>query len=111
MQNTQVKKKRSFISSAFKFFIAAVSIAGTVGLWGILSKKDAQATHKPVTDMPMPTLVTLVPVNNTTAVSAAGVETTLSSLPVVSQQSAPVYSNTNIQVVQPAPVTSTKSSG
>jgi hypothetical protein len=110
MQNTQVKKKRSFISGAFKFLIAAVSIAGTVGLWGVLSKKDAQASMNPVSDVPLPTLVTLVPLNNVASAPVSSVDTTLSSLPVVSQQSSPAYSNSNIQVIQPAPVTTTKSS-
>jgi hypothetical protein len=110
IQNTQVKKKRSFISSAFKFFIAAASVAGTVGLWGIFSKQAAQASQNPVSEVPMPTLVTLVPLNGVVSAPVSSVDTTLSSLPVVSQQSAPVYSNSNIQVIQPAPVTTTKSS-
>jgi hypothetical protein len=109
-QNIVEKKKRSFISSAFKFFIAAASVTGTVALWGVFSRKDAQATQNPVVDDPMPTLVTLVPLNDVASASVSNSDSTLSSLPVVQQQIAPSYSNSNIQVAQPSPVTSTKSS-
>jgi hypothetical protein len=110
-QNFIEKKKRSFISDAFKFFIAAASITGTVALWGVFSKKDAQVTQNPVVDDPMPTLVTLVPLNDVASAPLSTGDSTLSSLPVVQQQIAPSYSNSNIQVIQPAPVTTTKSSG
>lgn len=111
-QNTQIRRKRSFFSGAFKFLIAVASVAGTVGLWGVFSKKDAQASFNSVTDVPLPTIATLVPLTGAVAAPATAVDTTFSSLPVVSQQSSsPAYSNSNIQVVQPAPVTTTKSSG
>lgn len=111
-QNLQVHKKKSFVSNSVKYLIAAASIAGTMGLWGLFSKKDVQATTVQVTDAPFPTLVTLVSIKPVAATPVATNDQSISSLPVVTQPAAiPAYTgSSNIQLSQPAPVTSSRSS-
>lgn len=108
-QNTHQTQKRSFISTSFKFMLAAASIAGTVGLWGVFSKKDAQASAATISDSPLPTILTLVPFQTANSAAIPTSDTSISSLPVVTQ--APVNNSTQIvQLSQPSPVTNTKSS-
>jgi hypothetical protein len=111
-QNIPTRKKRSFVATSLKFMIAVASVAGTVGLWGVFSKKDVQATTTQTTDLPMPVVATLIPVNTVSTTTAATTDTSLSSLPVVSQPAigTNVNTNSNVQLLQPAPVTTTRSS-
>jgi hypothetical protein len=109
MVNNKVQRRKSFISGSFKFLLAAASIAGTVGLWGVFSKKDAQASATTLIDAQLPALMPLVTVNPVNSIPVSTNNTTISSLPVVTQP-ATNYSSAPLQLNQPAPVTSTRSS-
>lgn len=110
-------KKKVFITKSFKYMVAAFSVASTVGLWGILSKQDVQSMNNISTQSnldPLPTLMTLndVQVNTATAGTSTSSDP-LAMLPVATQppaQTSYTNSNTNITVLQPNPVTSTRSS-
>ncbi len=102
-------KKKTFVSNSFKFMLAAASIAGTVGLWGAFSKKDAQASVNALVDSPLPTIKTLIPLDSSVVVVQSTSDTTISSLPVVTQAPAnTAYQGGNL--AQPSPVTQTRSS-
>lgn len=113
-------KKKVFITRSFKYMVAAFSLASTVGLWGLLSKQDVQSMNNVSTQSnpdPLPTLISLndVQVSTTTSntSSTSGSNDPLALLPVATQPPAqPSYknSNTSIQILQPNPVTSTRSS-
>jgi hypothetical protein len=109
-QNIHQSRKKSFISTSFKFMLAAASIAGTVGLWGVFSKKDAQASANALSDSPLPTIETLVPFNTSGAAALPTSDTSISSLPVVTQAPKNYTSQGGGQLAQPSPVTNTKSS-
>ncbi len=113
-------KKKVFITRSFKYMVAAFSLASTVGLWGLLSKQDVQSMNNVSTQSnpdPLPTLISLndVQVSTTTSntSSTSGSNDPLALLPEATQPPAqPSYnnSNTSIQILQPNPVTSTRSS-
>jgi hypothetical protein len=118
-QNITSHKKKEFISKPMKFAIAAASIAGTLGLWGIFSNADMQnTTVQASTGDVIPTVATLVSVNaSSVAAPSASVDTSsnsvssLDSLPVVTQP--PVVAAATaapVIIQQPAPVTSSHSS-
>jgi len=110
-QNITLHKKKEFISKPLKFVIAAASVAGTLGLWGIFSKVDVQATTVQGSNASFPTLATLVSVNANSSTSNTAANDSVSSLPVVTQP--PTVSSYSAPVVtynQPSPITSTRSS-
>ena len=108
-QSIDRSKKKSFVSNSFKFMLAAASIAGTVGLWGVFSKKDAEASVNALVDSPLPTIKTLIPLDSTVAVAQSTSDTSISSLPEVTQAPAnTAYQGGNL--LQPTPVTQTRSS-
>jgi hypothetical protein len=102
--------KKNLISSAFKYLIAVVSVAGTIGLWGAFSKKADQSSITQVTEPPLPTIVTLVSFNQPVAISTPATGSSISPLPVVTQPPAISYTNSTTQLAQPTPITSSKSS-
>lgn len=109
-QKLNPKKKKSFISSSFKYLIAVVSIAATVGLWGILSRQDMPIASAQTVSGPLPTLATLMNTNYDSALSTTSNSDLTSELPVVTQ--APVISGSysNLQLQQSQPITSSRSS-
>lgn len=108
-QNLDRPKKKTFVSNSFKFMLAAASITGTVGLWGAFSKNDVQASASTMVDSPLPTIKTLIPVDSTVAAVQSTSDTSISSLPVVTQAPAnTAYQGGNL--AQPTPVTQTRSS-
>ncbi len=115
-QRVTPHKKKVFITRSFKYLIAAFSVASTLGLWGILSKQDAQALNSSSTQSnaePLPTLMTLndVQVNSSTANTITS--DPLALLPVATQppaQTSYTNANTNIQILPPNPITTTRSS-
>lgn len=122
-QNSLPRKKKELISKQVKYVIAAASVAGTMGLWGIFSKADVQTTTTQATDSALPTVATLVAVdtnslaqidstaNNSGNLSASAGSDSLSSLPVVTQApSASISSGQASTFQQPVPLTSTRSS-
>jgi hypothetical protein len=108
-QQNQPKKRKNFIANSFKFLLAAASIAGTVGLWGVFSKKDAQSSSATLIDSPLPTLSTLVSVDPSALTPASSTDSSLSTLPVVSQPTTSYSNSTSVQVLPPG-VTNTRSS-
>ena len=113
-QNIAPHKKKEFVSKPFKFIIAAASVAGTLGLWGIFSQTDVKNAAVQSTDAALPTLATLVSVNSNASMASAsanGSATSLNLLPVVNQ---PTQSSVNsapaVIYNPPAPITSTRSS-
>ncbi|MHC1740691.1 MAG: hypothetical protein AB9897_06220 [Anaerolineaceae bacterium] len=115
-QNTPLHKKKEFISRPLKYVITIASLAGTLGLWGIFSKVDAQTQNVKSTDPVIPTVATLVsfdtvPASNQAVDSALADTSSVNALPVVTQP-APSTVNSAPQTVfnQPVPVTSTSSS-
>ncbi len=117
-QQNAPRKKKVFVTNSFKYLVAAVSVASTVGLWGVFSKQDAQAMNNTSTQIDPAPLPTLIPLNDvsTTGASVSGAAQTdpLALLPVATQppsQSAVTSSNTgSVQIIQPNPVTQTRSS-
>jgi outer membrane murein-binding lipoprotein Lpp len=114
-QNITPHKKKEFVSKPLKFIIAAASVAGTLGLWGIFSKADVQATAVQGSNASFPTLATLVSVNANSVTNSstnnAAANDSVSSLPAVTQP--PTVSSYSAPVVtynQPSPITSTRSS-
>jgi hypothetical protein len=61
-QNSTPHKKKEFISKPLKFIVAAASVAGTLGLWGIFSQADMKTATVAATDTALPTVATLVSV-------------------------------------------------
>jgi hypothetical protein len=110
MNNYEQHQKKNFISSAFKYFIAVASVVGTIGLWGVFSKKDALASTVQVTEAPLPTIVTLVSFDQTVAATTPTTDSAISTLPVVTQPPATAYINSTNQLEQPTPIASSKSS-
>ncbi len=116
-QQPTPRKKKVFITRSFKYMVVAFSVASTVGLWGLLSKQDVQSMNNTATlnnPDPLPTLIALndVQVSTTTSTTTSSNDP-LALLPVATQPPAqPSYnnSNTSVQILQPNPVTSTRSS-
>lgn len=114
-QSLPPRKRKIFVSKSIKFLIAAASVAGTVGFWGIFSKQNVQAVQTgdvPAALPAIPTLVALNQVDISSLPTVSGTSDPLAMLPVATQPpsiSAPVSSG-SVQVIQPAPVTQTKSS-
>lgn len=108
-QHNQPQKRKGFIADSFKFLLAAASIAGTVGLWGVFSKKDAQASSVTLIDSPLPTIATLVSVDPSAFAAPSTTDSSISTLPVVSQPTTSYSNSTGVQVLPPA-VTNTRSS-
>lgn len=117
-QNSLPRKKKEQISKQVKYAIAAASVAGTLGLWGIFSKGDVQVTTAQATDSALPTVATLVAVSQVNSNdSNSGISSTtassdsLNSLPVVTQApSTSISSGQSSLYQQPVPMTSTRSS-
>lgn len=116
-QNNAPRKKKVFVAKSFKYLLAAVSVAGTVGLWGVFSKQNVQAVNVPSTQtdlQPLPTLLALNDVQVSTTNSSSTQSDPLAALPVATQPpSKTTVSSGNtgsIQILQPAPVTQTRSS-
>jgi hypothetical protein len=108
-QHNQPQKRKNFITNSFKFLLAAASIAGTVGLWGVFSKKDAQTSSATLIESPLPTITTLVSVDPSAFTAASATDSSISTLPVVSQPTTSYSNSTSVQVLPPA-VTNTRSS-
>ncbi|MEA5079378.1 MAG: hypothetical protein VB013_12480 [Anaerolineaceae bacterium] len=109
-------KKKVFVTRSFKYLIAAFSVVSTLGLWGILSKQDVQALNNSSTQSnpdPLPTLMTLTDVQVNTSTASTTSSDPLALLPVATQPPAQTsYTNTttSIEILQPNPVTTTRSS-
>lgn len=109
--------KKKFVSDAFKFMVAAGSLAGTLGIWKELANKDlVQASSiEPMPQtadlQPLPTVMPLLTVEITpsddktvTTIREVTVDTTVQSNPTAAN---------NIGIVTlpaPSPVTTTRSS-
>jgi hypothetical protein len=109
-QNIAHHKKKEFISKPLKFVIAAASLAGTLGLWGIFSKADVQnAVTQPTTDATLPTVATLVSVDSNSIAANSSSSTSLDVLPVITQAPLPVVTAAPI-INQPVPITRSRTS-
>jgi hypothetical protein len=123
MKNNNPHRKKKFVPGAFKFLVAAGSIAGTVGIWNVLARNDLlQASAQnldPATattvEGPLPTVVPLTTVDSvllptTTGNTTAPLRdvtvstTTQSANPSITNSMPATTSNA------PAPVTVTQSS-
>jgi dihydrodipicolinate synthase/N-acetylneuraminate lyase len=108
-------KKKEMVSRPFKYIIAAASVAGTLGLWGIFSQAEVQNNTVTTVDA-LPTVATLVAdagVSSSSDVAASTTSNnTIDALPVVTQPTTSVSSQQNgtVNYYSPAPVTSTRSS-
>lgn len=113
-QNNVSHKKKEFASKPFKFIIAAASVAGTLGLWGIFSQTDAKNAAAQSADTALPTLATLVSADANVSkgsVSADASAASLNSLPVATQPTQSVVNSAPAVIYNsPAPITSTRSS-
>lgn len=133
MNNHKLHHKKSFVPNAFKLMIAMSAMAGTVGIWNLISNKDLIQAYAqnlettqvvpPVTLEPLPTLVALTTVD-ATIINASSTSmpstVTLSDLPNVdiprpTKQPQiglpdPAQAIQNPPAAAPAPVTSTRSS-
>lgn len=113
-QTTSPHKKKVFITKSFKYLVAAFSIASTLGLWGIFSKQDVQSVSTDQSQSNLQPLPTVMPLNtaqiNTSSVSSTPTDP-LAYLPVATQPPSTITSSQgNIQIIQPNPVTQTRSS-
>jgi hypothetical protein len=113
-------KKKNFIPGSTKFLLALTSLAGTVGLWNIISNQSLVAAQKastlvevPVDLAPLPTLVPLVQVTLPAAKSEASAApaTALRKVTPSTVNPAPkAPAAVSNPVVIPNPVTTTGSS-
>jgi hypothetical protein len=107
-------KKKEMVSKPFKFIIAAASVAGTLGLWGIFSQAEVQNNITATTVDALPTVATLAAsagVTSSDTVVATSNSNTIDVLPVVTQPATTVsQTNSSTGSYAPAPVTSTRSS-
>jgi len=117
-----MKTKRTFLSAAFKVFLALASFTGTIGFWSLLTNKDlssaASSTETKQTGLSaynlpsIPTIVPLMIVDQTTRNVNQGVlpSTAIRSVqaPAITNQ-ATNPSNT-APIIIPTPVTSSTSS-
>ena len=69
MEKNNPRKKKKFVPTAFKFMLAAGSLAGTVGVWNILARQElTQANAQDLilpgtlvkTPEPLPTVASLI---------------------------------------------------
>lgn len=59
--NKPIKKRKSFVPKATRFFLVLSSIAGTVGIWNLISSQElAEASTNDLTLPPIPTIVPLI---------------------------------------------------
>jgi hypothetical protein len=120
-----MKKKKIFVPNSTKVLLALTSLAGTVGLWNVISNQSLAAAQQasevvnPPADLsPLPSVVPLVGVTPQNQSQADNTQqTTTSQLRQVpaQQQVAPPPANSGsgasaAPAIIPAPVTSTGSS-
>ncbi len=133
MNNSKLHHKKSFVPNAFKFLIAMSAMAGTIGIWNLISNKDLIQAYAqnlentqlvpPVTLEPLPTLVALKTVDANIIIAGSTMvppTVPLSNLPNVDvprpgnqpQIGLPNQAQAiqNAPAVAPAPVTTTRSS-
>ena len=140
MQNKKLHGKKKILPSAIKIFISISSLAGTIGIWNLLSNKDAQTlnisdevldpTKVASTDIPqpIPTIASLVVVDTQTIQTSQSKEVFVPT-PTLREVTRPqepalIVENSNPVIlganpveqssasnsVPPAPVTTTRSS-
>ncbi len=122
MLTKPIKKKKTFLPGSTKVLLALTSLAGTVGLWNVISNQslvEAQKANQTVEGpLVLPTLPTVVPLVQITPRSTGETASVLpadSTLRKVSPSSvkAPspsVGTNAAAPVIIPGPVTTTGSS-
>ena len=121
--NNYPHRKKKFVPGAFKFLVAAGSVAGTVGIWNVLARNDLlQASAQNLdpaanTTMegPLPTVVPLTTVDTTllpTTTSNAATPLRDVSVSANTQNTNPSITNSMpaTSINAPAPVTVTQSS-
>lgn len=124
MEKNNPRKKKKFVPTAFKFMLAAGSLAGTVGVWNLLAKQEltqANAQDLPVpgtfvSTEPLPTVASLIVITSSAGVNQV-ITPTVAAIRDVTvntvQQTAAPLSNSGITQPPssaPAPVTNTQSS-
>lgn len=122
MLTKPIKKKKTFLPGSTKVLLALTSLAGTVGLWNVISnqslveaQKANQTVDGPLVLPPLPTVVALVQVTPRAAVESSSVIPTDSTLrkvnpSAVKAPSASTGANAAAPVIIPGPVTTTGSS-
>jgi|GEM_PF-949337 len=124
MEKNNPRKKKKFVPTAFKFMLAAGSLAGTVGVWNILARQEltqanAQDLILPGTFFstePLPTvasLIVLTPSVGSNLVSTPSVAAIRDVTVNTVQQTASPMSGSVISLPPssaPAPVTNTQTS-
>lgn len=113
-QNNAPRKRKVFVSKTIKFVIAAASVASTVGLWGVFSKQNVQTVQADAVlsgNSAMPTITALNTVNVSKLVTTNTTNNPLAMLPVATQPATHAsVSAGSVQILQPAPITQTRSS-
>ena len=124
MEKNNPRKKKKFVPTAFKFMLAAGSLAGTVGVWNILARQEltqanAQDLILPgtlVNTEPLPTVASLIVITPSVGSNQAITPTVASirdvTVNTLQQTSAPL-SGSVISLPPssaPAPVTNTQTS-
>jgi len=125
MEKKTPRKKKKFVPTAFKFMLAAGSLAGTVGVWNILAQQEltqanAQNLNLPgtfVSTDPLPTVASLIVVGPSVVSnqSSTPAVATIRDVTVTTvQQTAVPQSGSGISLPPPssapAPVTNTQTS-
>lgn len=122
MLTKSIKKKKKFLPGATKLLLALTSLAGTVGLWNVISnqslveaQKANQTVDGPLVLPPLPTVVPLVQITPRATTESASVLPGDSTLRKVSPSTVKVPSsnlstNAAAPVIIPGTVTTTGSS-
>jgi hypothetical protein len=126
MEKKTTHKKKKFVPTAFKFMVAVGSLAGTVGIWNILSNKDllqasAQNTDPtsiaPTVEQPLPTVAPLMSIDiNSQNNQVTATQPTLTVRDVTisttnqTKSAAPSSSAGITTFSAPAPITTTQTS-
>jgi len=127
MEKQSTHRKKQFVPNAFKFLVAVGSMAGTLGIWNILSNKDLALVNAQngSSDQPtitpdqalLPTLAPLLRVEQQNAQTVIVQPTTIDPLKEVARPTTLPNASTSLNqpqnspvVIPPAPVTRTQSS-
>lgn len=116
-----MSKKKIFVPNATKVLLTLTSLAGTVGLWNLISNQSLVSAQQadntvdgPLVLAPMPTVVPLVQVTPSVSTTLQDASTSQSVLRQVAPQqggySPSVSNSSSAPVILPGPVTTTSSS-
>jgi hypothetical protein len=124
MEKNTPRRKKKFVPTAFKFMMAAGSLAGTLGIWNVLAKQDlTQASAQnliipgaPVSNEPMPTVAPLILITSSAGSNQVVIPTAAPIRDVTVNTAPQTTAPLNGSVISlppssaPAPITTTQSS-